>query len=190
MTVPNILTLTRIPIALFVFAVLLIFVNGFGYWLALIGFMFATSTDFLDGWIARRHHQTSDIGRMLDPIADKLLIILTVSALLARQALEGGIDPIIAFCVMIILTREVLVAGLREFVGQSKGLTVSRLAKWKTGFQMFAICLLLVAGAVSGDLVYQIARVMLLVATALTLVTGCDYTIKAIRLLKDKNHGS
>ncbi len=135
-------------------------------------------TDYLDGRLARERRQVSDIGRMLDPIADKLLVAATLMLLVGQGRLSAlGLYPAI-----VIMLREILVSGLREYLaGLRVGLPVTTLAKWKTGVQMGALGTLLSGddGAAILHLgvlpVFQIGEIMLWVAAALTLWTGWDY---------------
>jgi cardiolipin synthase len=138
----------------------------------------AAITDYFDGKLARDYGTTSDLGRMLDPIADKLLVGAALMMLVGTDRLsQAGLYPAI-----VIMLREILVSGLREYLaGMRIGLPVTSLAKWKTGFQMGALGVLL-AGNGSAQLlgipwlpVTVIGEIMLFSAAALTLVTGWDY---------------
>lgn len=161
---PNILSLSRIAAIPFLAALALWNAPAAG-WLAAVLFAAAAATDFLDGWVARRHKTSSDFGRLIDPIADKLLVIAALVLLLA-----AGRAPVIA--ALVIVLREVLVAGLREHLaGLGRRLAVTRLAKWKTAAQMTAIVLLLCAWppvAVYGE-------ALLWLAAVLTCLTGWNY---------------
>ena len=171
---PNALTLSRI-LATPVVCLLLFAGSDFGSWLALSVWVFACVTDFLDGWLARTWQQQSSFGRMLDPIADKLLVSSVLLVLVGVDRLTGASILQAA----IILCREILVSGLREFLAQLQvRVPVTRLAKWKTTIQMVAIGFLVVgdAGPMVGPLRPQeIGLYGLWVAAALTLVTGYDY---------------
>ena len=146
--VPNLLTYARIlavPLVLLCF-----YLEGrtrptdFWRWSALIIFCVASFTDYLDGYIARTWQQTSNIGKMLDPIADKLL----VSAVLLLLAYDRTIDKWSLWAAVIILCREILVSGLREYLAVLKvSVPVTRLAKWKTTIQLVAIAFLLAGPA-------------------------------------------
>jgi len=180
---PNLLTLSRIG-AIPLLAALLAVRNPRTDLAACLVFAAAGLTDYFDGRLARQRAQLSDLGRMLDPIADKLL----VGATLMLLAGGGRLPPIALYAGVIILLREILVSGLREFLaGQRLGLPVTRLAKWKTGFQMGALGALL-AGDGSAALlgigvvpVAAIGEAMLVVAAALTLVSGWDYLTAGLR---------
>ena len=147
-------------------------------------FGLAGLTDFLDGRIARRRQMQSELGRMLDPIADKLLVGATLMVLAGQGRLpDGGLYP-----ATVIMCREILVSGLREYLaGLAVGLPVTRLAKWKTGLQMAALGTLLAGDSGARVLhlgflpVDLIGTVMLWAAALLTLVTGWDYLMAGIR---------
>jgi cardiolipin synthase len=171
-SLPNLLTLSRIlaiPVVVATF-----YVSGdYARWFACALFSAAGFTDWLDGHMARRWEQQSELGRFLDPIADKLLVAATLFMLTATGRLSAqAILP-----ALVILCREILVSGLREYLaGLRVGLPVSRLAKWKTGIQMVAIGILIVGDAGPAFLpVVGIGELLLWVAALLTLVTGYDY---------------
>lgn len=140
---PNILTVIRLLAAPAVALVFMLLARPYADWAALILFIGASVTDWLDGYLARKWNQTSRFGAMLDPIADKAMVII---ALFAVSNLFGA-TPFVVVPAVIILFREVFVAGLREFLGAQAGLLkVTKLAKWKTTVQMVAISVLLVNG--------------------------------------------
>jgi cardiolipin synthase len=180
---PNILTLSRIA-AIPVLVLLVAISAPWADLLASILFGAAAITDYLDGRLAREMLQLSDLGRMLDPIADKLLIGATLMALVGFGHLPGwGIYPAI-----VIMLREILVSGLREYLAEIRiGLPVTKLAKWKTGFQMVALGLLLLGGAGARIIglgwlpMAWIGGTLLWVAAALTLITGWDYLNAGLR---------
>ncbi|HZF76332.1 MAG TPA: CDP-diacylglycerol--glycerol-3-phosphate 3-phosphatidyltransferase [Acetobacteraceae bacterium] len=180
---PNLLTLSRIaaiPLMVALAAMRTPWADVF----AMIVFSAAAITDYFDGKIARDRKIVSDFGRMLDPIADKLLVgaALMVLAGMGRLS-DWGLYPAI-----LILLREILVSGLREYLaGLSVGLPVTRLAKWKTGFQMGALGTLLAGDSAAVALgipwlpVSLIGEAMLWTAAALTLLTGWDYLQAGLR---------
>jgi cardiolipin synthase len=180
---PNILTLSRIA-AIPVLVVLVAFGAGWADFAACLVFAAAGITDWLDGKLARERLQLSDFGRMLDPIADKLLVGATLMALVGFGHLPGwGIYPAI-----VIMLREILVSGLREFLAEIRvGLPVTKLAKWKTGVQMVALGALLLGerGAGAAGLGWLpmawIGGTLLWLAAVLTLVTGWDYLNAGLR---------
>jgi cardiolipin synthase len=173
LSLPNVLTYGRI--AAIPAIVLLFFIWGdVGRWLSLLVFIAASVTDWLDGYLARVWQQQSVLGRMLDPIADKLLVAV-VLLLLVSDATIGGWSLIAA---IIILSREILVSGLREFLAEVRvRVPVSQLAKWKTTMQMVALGFLICGPA--GDRIVPyisyIGLLLLWVSALLTLYTGYDY---------------
>ena len=153
-------------------------------WAAFGVFVAAAITDYLDGYVARAWAQSSALGRMLDPIADKLL----VAALLLMLAADRTIAGMSLWAAIVILCREVLVSGLREYLAELKvGLPVSRIAKWKTTVQLIALGVLVAGPAgesvLPGSLTAGI--VLLWLAAALTLYTGWDYLRAGIRHVID-----
>lgn len=142
-------------------------------WLSFAIFSIAGITDFLDGYVARKFNQTSMLGAFMDPIADKLLIAAAIMMMVAFGRIEGY--SVIA--ALVILCREFVVSGLREFLADLKvSLPVTMLAKWKTFFQILALGFLLVGDA-SPDLIPSvlIGDICLWLAATLTLYTGYDY---------------
>ncbi|WP_353641999.1 CDP-diacylglycerol--glycerol-3-phosphate 3-phosphatidyltransferase [Mesorhizobium sp. WSM2239] len=177
---PNMLTYARILAVPMV--VLCFFLEGrlqsseFARWTALAIFIAASVTDYLDGYLARAWQQTSNIGRMLDPIADKLLVA-TCLLLLAADT-DRTIAGWSLWAAIIILCREILVSGLREYLAALKvSVPVTQLAKWKTAIQMVAIAFLLLGPAGDKMVPYwtQIGIFLLWVSAIVTLYTGYDY---------------
>ncbi len=174
---PNILTLSRIaaiPLLVLLVALRLPAADL----AACVVFSVAAVTDYYDGKLARSRRQLSNLGRMLDPIADKLLVAAALMMLVGQNRLSApALYPAI-----VIMLREILVSGLREYLaGIRIGLPVTPLAKWKTGFQMGALGTLL-AGDTTAHLLHlgflpvsMIGEVMLWLAAGLTLWTGWDY---------------
>ena len=143
-TLPNTLTVLRLFAAPGVAIMFLYFARPWADWYALALFVGAAVTDFFDGYLARAWKQESKFGAMLDPIADKAMVII---ALLVITGFSG-MDPWILLPATLILFREVFVSGLREFLGATAGLlAVTKLAKWKTTLQMVAIAVLFSTGA-------------------------------------------
>jgi CDP-diacylglycerol--glycerol-3-phosphate 3-phosphatidyltransferase len=168
-TLPNLLTLARI-VAIPVICVFVVIGWPLLQWLALLLFVAAAVTDWIDGYLARRMDLSSAIGRMLDPIADKLLVgALLVTLAWTRQISALDLIPAIA-----ILLREIFVAGLREYLGGA-GITVpvTFLAKWKTTVQLVALALLLAAPVLLG--LALPAQLALWLAALLTVWTGWEY---------------
>lgn len=168
--IPNLLTLARMA------AVPLLVAAWFapapwGLWLPFMIVKLACSTDFLDGYLARRWNVTSDLGRLLDPNADKLL--MAASLMLLAMTNPPLASPI---AVILILSRELFVSGMREFMAQKNiVIHVSSLAKWKTATQMIAVLVLLFAHASAQPLAALIGSGLLWIAAVLTLITGWGY---------------
>lgn len=176
-TLPNLLTLARALAGLPVAALALA-----GWWLpAFALFVAAAATDWLDGRIARARGQVSDFGRFLDPIADKLMVAAALVALVAQGAIAGWA----VLAVILILLRELLVAGLREFLAPAGVVVhVSGLAKWKTAAQLVACAVLLLGVAHAEPWGVPVARLgqgALWVAAALTVWTGLEYLRGGVR---------
>lgn len=180
-SLPNLLTLSRIAVIPVVVA--LFYVPGaWAAWAAAGLFAAACVTDYIDGWLARAWALESAIGKFLDPIADKLLVAAVLVMLVAADRLTGlSVVPAV-----VILLREVLVSGLREYLaGLNVGVPVSMLAKWKTALQMVAIAVLIVGDAGPAGLpLAEIGTVGLWAAALLTLVTGWDYTVVGLRHMR------
>ena len=180
---PNLLTLSRIA-AIPLLVVLVVLREPWADLAACVVFSAAAITDYFDGKLARERQQITAFGRMLDPIADKLLVGAALMLLAGMGRLtDFGLLPAI-----VILLREILVSGLREYLaGLSVGLPVTKLAKWKTGFQMGALGTLL-AGDTTAALLHLsflpvslIGELMLWTAAGLTLITGWDYLQAGLR---------
>ena len=169
LNLPNILTLSRIaiiPIVLITF----FFDSPAMRWTAVSLFTLAGITDFFDGNLARRANQVSRLGRFLDPIADKLL----VASVLLMLVGFNRVDVWSYIPAIIILLREILVSGLREFLAELRvGVPVTKLAKGKTTLQMIALGFLIVGTTL--PMVKSIGEVLLWIAALLTLITGYDY---------------
>ncbi|HKQ95482.1 MAG TPA: CDP-diacylglycerol--glycerol-3-phosphate 3-phosphatidyltransferase [Aestuariivirgaceae bacterium] len=173
LNIPNILTYGRI-LAVPAVTACILWRGDSARWLGLVIFILAALTDFLDGYLARRWKQQSSLGRMLDPIADKLLIAAVLLALAGDNTIYGAHT----WAGVIIICREVLVSGLREFLAELRvPLPVTQLAKFKTALQLVAIGFLIAGPA--GDKVIPYTTMIglagLWIAAALTLYTGFDY---------------
>ena len=173
-SLPNILTYGRIVAVPVLAGVLFFGTSDNARWLAFAIFVTACLTDWLDGYLARIWAQQSNLGRMLDPIADKLL----VGATLLMLVYAGTIGGWSIWAALIILAREILVSGLREFLAElNVKVHVTALAKWKTAAQMVALAFLIAGPA--GDMIVPgttTAGIALLwLAAVLTLWTGYDY---------------
>ncbi|MEM5500551.1 CDP-diacylglycerol--glycerol-3-phosphate 3-phosphatidyltransferase [Ahrensia kielensis] len=193
-SLPNVLTYARILAVPLI--VLCFFTEGqlassdTARWVALFIFALASVTDFLDGYLARRWQQISNIGRMLDPIADKLLVSVVLLLLV-------GLDTIVdwsLWAAVIILCREILVSGLREYLAALKvSVPVSQVAKWKTAIQMIAIGFLLAGEAGDKVLPYtsEIGLTLLWISAIVTIYTGWDYFRAGMRhVIEDPKDGA
>ncbi|MEM7744881.1 MAG: CDP-alcohol phosphatidyltransferase family protein [Pseudomonadota bacterium] len=221
-TIPNILTMLRVLAAPCVALAFVVFERPLADWVAFGLFAGAALTDYLDGWLARSWGQESEIGKMLDPIADKAMVIIALMVLVMRDNVSGPIlsaeqqwivmqDDTLALLVVpsvLIVLRETLVSGLREYLGDIK-LRVTQLAKWKTTAQMVAIGILLAVAPLRDLLggftprryldypeafawmqpishVQMVGVVLLWVATAFTVISGIDYFRKGLVELRKR----
>lgn len=192
-TLPNLLTFSRI-VAIPLVIVTFYIPPPYGPWIGCVLFALAGFTDWLDGQLARLWKQQSELGRFLDPIADKLLVVAVLFMLGALQLREQPPPGTLALTVLyilpalVIISREILVSGLREYLaGLRVRLPVSRLAKWKTGIQMGAIGVLLVGDAGPSSLnLILIGELMLWAAAVLTIITGYDYLRAGLTHINDE----
>ena len=187
--IPNILTIGRIilvPIFVITF-----YIPGFlGDLIPFFIFLLASFTDFLDGLLARLYKEESRLGELLDPIADKIM----VAAALILLVMNDTIKNYEVIAAIIILTREILISGLREFLGKSQvSIPVTGLAKFKTFIQMFSIAILL-TGESGNKLInfhdynaHTIGIILLWLSAFLTLYTGYDYVKKGISHAMDND---
>ncbi|MFW2852796.1 CDP-diacylglycerol--glycerol-3-phosphate 3-phosphatidyltransferase [Sphingomonas sp. TX0543] len=173
LTVPNLLTLSRIVAVPLLVACLWWPAWTAGYWLAFGLYCLMGITDYFDGYLARAQGAVSRLGIFLDPIADKIMVAAVIVMLVATRDIFG----IHVIAASIILLREIAVSGLREFLAQLQvSVPVSRLAKWKTALQLVALGALILAGALPGEAwVKLVGLIALWGAAALTIVTGWDY---------------
>lgn len=181
---PNMLTYGRIA-AVPLVAGLLMWGGNAARWWALAIFILAAISDFFDGYLARKWQLQSSLGRMLDPIADKVLVAVVLLVLCGDQILLGGH----VWAAIIILAREVLVSGLREYLMELRvSVPVTQIAKWKTTVQLVAVGFLIAGPA--GDAVVEgvtkVGIVGLWIAAGLTLYTGVDYFRAGIRHVVDE----
>jgi CDP-diacylglycerol--glycerol-3-phosphate 3-phosphatidyltransferase len=140
--IPNILTMLRLLAAPGLAVMFLYFARPWADWLALVLFLVAAITDFFDGYLARLWKQESRVGAMMDPIADKAMVVIALLVITGYS----GMDPWLILPATAIVFREVFVSGLREYLGNaSRLLAVTKLAKWKTTAQMVAIAVLFAA---------------------------------------------
>jgi cardiolipin synthase (CMP-forming) len=179
LTLPNLLTLSRI------FAVPLLVLllwpepGWFDYALAFGLYCLMGITDYFDGYLARANGAVSKLGVFLDPIADKIMVAAVILMLIFIDRIEG----LHVIAAIVILLREITVSGLREFLaGLQVSIPVTRLAKWKTTFQLVALGALILAGALpQWPWVQTVGLASLWAAAVLTLVTGWDYLRVGIR---------
>ena len=187
LTLPNILTLSRI-LAIPLLAFLLWWPNwAFGYGLAFVLYCLMGITDYFDGYLARSSGAVSKLGVFLDPIADKIMVAAVILVLTAQGILRGPyVGDMHVIAGLIILVREIAVSGLREFLGGLQvSVPVSKLAKWKTTFQLVALGALILGGALPGwnmmlggialNVPHTVGLTTLWAAAILTLLTGWDY---------------
>jgi cardiolipin synthase len=186
-SLPNVLTIARI-------AIIPLFVAGFyvsgdlGRWVAFGLFVIAAITDAVDGIIARRWQAESSLGRMLDPIADKLI----VAAALLMLASDGTLEGVNLIPALVILCREILVSGLREFLAEAAvSLPVTSVAKFKTVMQMIAIAALIAARPGEHILagVTGASLIALWIAAGLTVYTGYAYLRAGLRHARTAPNG-
>jgi cardiolipin synthase len=169
---PNLLTLARILLTPVFVAAFWLDMPG-GRWVVFVVFLIAAITDYADGWVARRRNIESRLGQMLDPIADKLLIASALLMLVYMDDIRG----FLIIPALIILAREILVSGMREFLATiSVQVPVSSISKTKTVFQVVAIAMLIVAPAVAQwEWVERAGILTLWAAAVLTIYTGFSY---------------
>ena len=171
---PNILTLSRVlclPFLLF-----MILSSNFQWNMyAVVLFVAISFTDFLDGFIARNQGSTSDFGKMLDPIADKLLVVGVLTSLM----ITGTIENLNIIPALLIISREIFISGLREFAANNKvksSIAVSKIGKIKTALQMISLTLILLSISFQNSiLILNIGIILLWSSMILTLISGYKY---------------
>ena len=178
---PNLLTVLRIIFASLIALILIFFDSKIAYFISFILFSLAGITDYFDGWLARKKGQISDLGRMLDPIADKILVISTFIILMSNNVIEG-FNAIAAF---IIIYREIFISGLREFLGnKSLIVKVTKLAKWKTAIQFITILVFLGSQVINNFYMYTdiinifiefTCTLLIWITSLISLYTGINY---------------
>lgn len=170
----NILTFSRIFLAAVIFALLM---SPDGYLLAMILFLLAGITDYFDGFLARKYNAISQLGEVLDPIADKILILFVLFGLAINLS-----SYLVGFIGAIIVTREIWVGALRDLNarnGKTNATKVTFLAKIKTTIQLFTISTYLLGLAINNMLIIVIADIFLVISLFITLYTGLIYTAKS-----------
>ncbi len=198
MNLPNKITLTRIcMIPVFVLIFFLDGVLPFAHGIAAIVFVLAACTDFVDGYIARSRGLVTNLGKFLDPIADKVLVSTAMLLLLTMK--EGlfvvtgewmnGLYVVMAICICIIMARELIISAFRQ-IAAANGVVMAadKLGKFKTIFQDFSIAVLLFTSDISGifgNILLGIGGVAFLAATVLTVWSGIAYVVNNRQVLKD-----
>ena len=187
LTLPNILTLSRIVALPFLVALMWWPEWRTGYLLAFVLYCAMGITDYFDGYLARSSGTVSKLGVFLDPIADKIMVASVILVLTAQGVLTGPyVGELHVIAGLIILAREIAVSGLREFLGGLQvSVPVSKLAKWKTTFQLVCLGALILGqalpgwtmtlGAIEANVPHTVGLTTLWAAAVLTLVTGWDY---------------
>ncbi|MDG1130588.1 CDP-diacylglycerol--glycerol-3-phosphate 3-phosphatidyltransferase [Seohaeicola saemankumensis] len=175
-TLPNILTAGRLLAAPGVAVMFLYFTRPYADWFALMLFVTAAVTDWFDGYLAREWKQETKMGAMLDPIADKAMVVIALMVIVGYSSMS----PWLVLPATVILFREVFVSGLREFLGDVAGtLKVTKLAKWKTTAQMVAIAVLFAQGVFEhyfGMIIYGMDE-----ATVLAVIEGRQPDLHGLR---------
>jgi len=172
-TLINILTLSRILLAAIIFVLLM---SPDGYLLALVLFFIAGVTDYFDGYLARKYNAVSQLGEILDPIADKILILFVLFGLAINLS-----SYLIGFIGAVIITREIWVGALRDLNarnGKSGATKVTFLAKIKTSVQLLTLSIYLFGLAINNMLIIVIADILLFISLFITVYTGLIYTLK------------
>ena len=178
MNLPNKLTTFRvILIPFFVFFLLAPYFEGYGNYIALVIFIVASLTDFLDGKIARKYNLVTDFGKFMDPLADKLLVCSAMICLIEKGQLA-------AWIVIIIIAREFIISGFR-LIAAEKGVVIAAgiWGKLKTVVQMVMVCFLI--GNLGGKVIFVIEQVLIYAALVLTIISLIDYLVSNKNVLKD-----
>lgn len=175
-TLINILTLSRILIAIIIFVLLL---SNTNYLVTLLLFLIAGFTDYFDGFLARKYNATSQIGEILDPIADKILIIFLFFGLALNLS-----SYLIGFVGALIISREIWVSALRDLNARKKNIDATKvtyLAKIKTTIQLFTIMIYLLGLAFNMMVLIVIGDIFLIISLLITLYTGYQYTLNSFK---------
>ena len=182
---PNFLTLTRILLSVIITSLIIFSPSKFSYLVSFTLFCLAGITDFFDGWYARKNNEVSELGKMLDPIADKILVISILIALMKNSILSGlNIIP-----ALIIIYREVFISGLREYLGnKSIKIDVTKQSKWKTTIQFISISGFIIFPVIENDAfyLYQLISILLWLSAIMSISTGFSYFKLALDFLKKK----
>src|SRR5215211_1067178 len=185
LSVPNLLTLSRI-LAVPILVFLLWRPTPIDYAITFALYCIVGITDYFDGYLARAQGLTSRLGQFLDPIADKIMVAAVIIMLCASRKANGEppiIQDVHVIPALIILLREIIVSGLREFLaGLQVSIPVTALAKWKTTLQLVALGALILGGALPQmPWVHDVGIICLWAAAALTLISGYDYLRTGLR---------
>ena len=199
MNLPNKISLVRILMIPVFMLFFFLDAAPFNYGIAAIVFAIAACTDFIDGHIARSRGLVTNLGKFLDPIADKVLVstamllLLTMQESLFAQKLEGSIFSVytaVAVCICVITAREFIISAFRQ-IAATRGIVMAaeKLGKYKTTFQDISIFVLILSADIpstAGVVVFWIGLALFAVATVLTIVSGISYVVKNKQVLKDK----
>jgi CDP-diacylglycerol--glycerol-3-phosphate 3-phosphatidyltransferase len=172
----NLLTFSRIFLAAIIFLLLM---SPDGYLLAFILFFLAGITDYFDGYLARKYNAVSQLGEILDPIADKILILFVLFGLAINLS-----SYLIGFIGAIVITREIWVGALRDLNarnGKSDATKVTFLVKIKTSVQLLTLSIYLFGLAINNMLIIVIADILLFISLIITLYTGLIYTLNTLK---------
>ena len=196
MNLPNKITLTRIfMIPVFVAIFFLDGILPYNYAIAAVVFALAAFTDFIDGYIARKHKLVTNLGKFLDPIADKVLVstammlLLTMPWMFWHKNMNDALYITYAVCVCVIMARELIISAFRQ-IAATNGLVLAaeKLGKYKTACQDVSIVVFLVAADLTGkafNVIFGVACVLFALATILTVWSGISYVVKNKQVLKD-----
>ena len=196
MNLPNKITLTRIfMIPVFVAIFFLDGILPYNYAIAAVVFALAAFTDFIDGYIARKYKLVTNLGKFLDPIADKVLVstammlLLTMPWMFWHKNMNDALYITYAVCVCVIMARELIISAFRQ-IAATNGLVLAaeKLGKYKTACQDVSIVVFLVAADLTGtafNVIFGVACVLFALATILTVWSGISYVVKNKQVLKD-----
>ena len=193
MNLPNKITLSRIFLIPVFVAVFFLTVIPYNYFIACIIFIVASCTDFIDGHIARKYNLVTNLGKFLDPIADKVLVATAFILMLTEYSIFGlwgnWIYIAASVCICVILARELIISAFRQ-IAASAGIVLAaeKLGKYKTTFQDGCIFFLLLSvdfSGTAGQVINMIGLVLFAVATVLTIWSGISYVVKNKAVLKD-----
>ena len=177
MNLPNKLTILRtLMIPVFLFFLLTDYAGDYSKWIAVVVFILASLTDFLDGHIARKYNLVTNFGKFMDPLADKLLVCSAMIALVGMHRLSS----------IVAIAREFIISGFR-LIASDNGIVIaaSYWGKFKTNFQMFMIIMLIIDLGTSTAV--MIENILIVIATALTIISLVDYLVKNKQVLSEGN---